>query len=227
MKEKSITHKILIVLLIAISVILILFSINKNTYHILAAENYNVTFHYNEEDFIVNVEENGLVEKIEDPKREGYIFLKWKDSRTLKEYDFSQPVTSDIRLVPEWKKADGPDLQKDVAGMIKDKDNKGENIFGLEETKDDNEFMIRLKDTKFIIICSVSMSIVFVIFIVVKVTLKDNSSSKKKKDKKKKNQNIEEHKEEKKIEIHCRRCGELLTGEENRCPVCQTNVLRK
>lgn len=49
-----------------------------------------------------SVKINELIEKPEDPKKEGYKFLYW--SYLNEEYNFNKPVTSNMNLFAVWEK---------------------------------------------------------------------------------------------------------------------------
>lgn len=63
---------------------------------------YTVTFSYNGEKEKVTVFEGNTVTPISNPEKENYTFIGWYEEEEL--YDFSTPVTKDIKLVAKFEK---------------------------------------------------------------------------------------------------------------------------
>ena len=98
-KNKSKIGGIIIALAIAIIVIIVaalLFSKDEES------QKYSVTFetHGGSAVEVIMVEDNKTFAKPEDPTKEGYSFLGWYYNNEL--YDFSKPVTSNIKLEAKW-----------------------------------------------------------------------------------------------------------------------------
>lgn len=195
--------RIYIILILTISMI---FPYNVNA--------LSVTYSFNGQETIKEVEEDKVVEQIENPKREGYIFSGWINQKTLQPFDFDTKITEDIILVPNWKLDKNSNLQKDVAEMIQQ--DKGKDIFNLEDDNKDktDEFLSRLKDSKFIIIAGTllvsSMIILIVMSIIARKFSKNETPVKKEKETLKK----------------CRRCGNILNEEDEICGICKIPVLK-
>lgn len=95
-KNKYILIILFIAIIMSISAVLI--------YPILFTEKHTVTFHLNngEDDYVVLVKHESLVSKIDDPIKEGYVFIEWLlEGKT---YDFNTPVSEDIYLEAKWQK---------------------------------------------------------------------------------------------------------------------------
>ena len=195
--------KIYIILILTISMIF--------PYNVKAL---SVTYSFNGQELIKEVEEGKVVEQIETPKREGYIFSGWINQRTLQPFDFDTKITEDIILVPNWKLDKSSNLQKDVAEMIQQ--DKGKDIFNLENDNKDktDEFLSRLKDSKFIIIAGILLGSSIIILIVMSIITRKFS---------KKETPI---KKEKEISKKCRRCGNILNEKDEVCGICKTPVLK-
>lgn len=71
--------------------------------------NYSVSFFDGDEEYTEyakKVEENGKLERPEDPKKDGYVFDGWYiDSEFSKEYDFDSSVTADLKLYAKFEEA--------------------------------------------------------------------------------------------------------------------------
>ena len=91
MKKRNILIGIII---IAVVILLIMLFCNK--------KEYNVTFDSigGTEIGKIIVKEDGTIEKPADPKKEGYKFDGWYYDGSL--FDFSTPITSDIKLEAKW-----------------------------------------------------------------------------------------------------------------------------
>lgn len=171
---------------------------------------YKVDFFDGENNNIITVEENQVVNKPEDPSKEGYKFLYWINRKTLQEFDFNTKITEDVRLIAEWKQSE-VDMQKDVAKMITS-DKKDNDVFGIMD-KDKETIWDRLLDLKILIPLIIMLLIgliLLIIFIIKKV----------------KNKIINNKQVENKI-IICRFCGQELKIDNEECPNCKTIVIRK
>lgn len=84
------------IVIIAIIIILLLKSCGGETVK------YDVEFDTNggTEVSALEIEEDGVIPKPEDPTKEGYVFVGWYYNDEL--YDFSKPVTGDITLEARW-----------------------------------------------------------------------------------------------------------------------------
>lgn len=180
---------------------------------------YSVTYLVDGEQKVVETNEKGLVEEIDKPEKDGYIFINWINQKTLQVFDFNKEVEEDIVLVPNWRIDKENNLQKDVANMIQSE--KGQDIFNLEDNDKDvmQEVLERLKDPKFIIIGSVLIGCTLIILLINIIVVKKKN---------KKNKNILEKKPKKNfVNNICRRCGSILDENDEYCPVCRTPVLKK
>jgi len=101
-KKKIIIGIAVIALIVCVVIFFMLFS----------KKQYNVTFDSNGGTSVgaIVVDENGLIVKPEDPTRENYMFAGWYYNDEL--YDFSKPVTGDIKLEARWI-----ELTEDVSGV--------------------------------------------------------------------------------------------------------------
>lgn len=207
-RKKVLTVVIGIILAIIISFLFIL----KNSTKVLAEELIKVTFSVDGVVETVEIEKNTLVEEPEIPIKDNKEFSHWAEAYTLKKFDFKEPVTRDIKLVAQWKSKKEVDMQKDVANMVQN--NKQEyDIFGIENKEEPN-FLERVKDTKFIIIASIT-GVIGVILAIASIILSKKTN--------------EEKPKKKKIQksLICRRCGVKLEEGQEECPICKTFVVRK
>lgn len=93
-----------IILLLIFLILPFIFSCNEI---IKLPKNYNITYHLNngEEDISLSILENEILEKIDDPIYNGYIFKGWYiDDTLLEEYNFNKKITSDLDLYAKWEK---------------------------------------------------------------------------------------------------------------------------
>ncbi|HCH92567.1 MAG TPA: hypothetical protein DE061_02635 [Clostridiales bacterium] len=65
---------------------------------------YTVTFVYGTgaENATVKVDSNATVTKPDDPEREGYEFVGWKEEGASEDFDFNTKITKDTTLVAQW-----------------------------------------------------------------------------------------------------------------------------
>lgn len=93
-KKKTLAIVIAVIILLLL-IGLIIFLMNRR---------YTVTFETSEgvEISTQTVKRNGVVEKPEDPVREGYIFLGWYTEDDM-EFDFNTKITGNIKLIAKWK----------------------------------------------------------------------------------------------------------------------------
>lgn len=64
---------------------------------------HTVTFKNEETETSVKVVENEKVSKPADPKKDGYTFLGWYKEGSTTPFDFSTPITADIKLYAKWE----------------------------------------------------------------------------------------------------------------------------
>lgn len=64
---------------------------------------YTVTFKDGDTETLVKVVENQKVPKPADPTKEGYKFLGWYKEGSTTPFDFSTPITADIKLYAKWE----------------------------------------------------------------------------------------------------------------------------
>ena len=94
MKDKKRIIAIIAVIILLIILLLIL---------LLKGKQYTVSFDTNDGSEItsIKVKENNKIEKPEDPKMDGYIFIGWYYNDEL--FDFETPVKQDMTLKAEWE----------------------------------------------------------------------------------------------------------------------------
>ena len=86
-------------------------------------ETYTVTFDYNDDITInvaIRVREDELIERPEDPEREGYVFLGWYKNESEYEFNFEQTIEEDITLTAKWEAVKISDAQflMDIADSV-------------------------------------------------------------------------------------------------------------
>ncbi|MBR5428275.1 MAG: InlB B-repeat-containing protein, partial [Clostridia bacterium] len=82
---------------------------------------YSVVFHVDGGSEVASqiVTEGGLIEKPEDPTREGYTFKGWfTDDTFATGFDFTAPVTADVMIYAKWTKDEAPEAPKYTVTFI-------------------------------------------------------------------------------------------------------------
>ena len=135
MRNKTNKKIFISILIVAIIIGLSLYSylIKKNNIH----EYYNVIFDVNgSNNFIPNqkVVKNGLASRpIENPQKDGYIFIGWyKNLDDKEEFDFNETVKSDITLRAKWEKENNTNLNEKKYYKITFNSNGGSKIISQE-----------------------------------------------------------------------------------------------
>ncbi len=102
MKKENIALLVVSVVLVAIFVYSLFFS----------TPTYTVEFNTDGGNAVssVRVKKNKTVAKPEDPTKEGYKFVSWELNGV--EYDFTKPITENIKLTAKWEKKDSKDDKK-------------------------------------------------------------------------------------------------------------------
>ncbi len=119
-KGKIIVLIILIILLIILLILIFRFIFKKS---------YNVTFETDGGTYIepFKINSDGLIEKPEDPKKEGYVFVGWYYNDEL--FDFNTKIEGDILLVAKWGEVSGIKFNTETLSLLVDKKEKLEVIF--------------------------------------------------------------------------------------------------
>lgn len=137
MGNKQTNNKIIIiglVLAMAVVIVLMILFLNKQ-------EKYTINFNANNGTKIASiiVDKDGIIEKLEDPVKEGYIFAGWYYGD--EPFDFSKPITSDMELEARWvvdvsteDVEDKEDLQEDNEKVEENKENNK-----VEDNKENNK----------------------------------------------------------------------------------------
>lgn len=74
---------------------------------------YEITLNIDGRETILTTDPEGMLEKPEDPEKEGYKFLGWyiNDEKV----DFSEPFTEDSRVTAKWEKVEDDEKQEETA----------------------------------------------------------------------------------------------------------------
>ena len=103
MKKENIALLVVSVVLVAIFVYSLFFS----------TPTYTVEFNTDGGNAVssVRVKKNKTVEKPTDPTKEGYKFVSWQLNGV--DYDFTMPITDNIKLTAKWEETESKDNQDD------------------------------------------------------------------------------------------------------------------
>lgn len=208
-----------ILTIIPILIISFMFTITVNAEDVY----HTVRFNYNGVSETIQVLDGEKVTPIEMPKREGYVFYRWRDNKTMEGFNFDNPITEDVTLAAQWKKEERSDLGELAAGNKDQYSITGVNPnedFGMSSNKFDGNFLGRLDPISIGLFCF-GIVLIVLFFIVFKKEKKTTGI---------KIDNKENKKSTEKIPTNiintgkCHRCGAEYSEEDNLCPKCGAKI---